>query len=70
MLEVIFRRMAGPGPEIPWRIRLHAWLIKPFSGARWRMVWVRYWESQGISEEQQMEWAAEAEAREAEEETK
>jgi hypothetical protein len=31
------------------------------------MVWVRYWESQGISEEQQMEWAAQAEAREDEE---
>jgi hypothetical protein len=45
---------------IPWRVRAHArivyWLWRP----AWRGVWVRYWESQGISEEQQMEWAAEA----------
>lgn len=32
------------------------------------MVWVRYWESQGISEEQQMEWSAKELAREAAEE--
>lgn len=55
------------GPEIPWQVKLHARLVKPFSAARWRMVWVRYWESQGISEEQQMEWADEGHAREAEE---
>jgi hypothetical protein len=28
------------------------------------MVWVRYWESQGISDEQQMEWADRELARE------
>ena len=50
--------------EIPLRVRLHAGLVKPFSAERWRMVWVRYWESQGISEEQQMEWAAEERGRE------
>jgi hypothetical protein len=58
--------VAGPG--IPWHVQLHAWLIKPFSKARWRMVWVRYWESQGIPEDQQMEWSAKELAREAEEE--
>ena len=42
---------------IPLRVRLHARLVRPFSGRRWRRVWVRYWESQGISEEQQMEWS-------------
>jgi hypothetical protein len=57
------------GPDIPWHVKLHAGFIKPFSAARWRMVWVRYWESQGISEEQQMEWAAEELAREAAEES-
>jgi hypothetical protein len=43
---------------IPRRVRLRARLVYPFSKSRWRMVWVRYWESQGISEEQQMQWAA------------
>jgi hypothetical protein len=47
-------------------VRLHARVLWPISKRRWRMVWVRYWESQGISEEQQMEWAAEERAREAE----
>jgi len=23
------------GPEIPWHVRLHASLVKPFSKARW-----------------------------------
>jgi hypothetical protein len=54
--------------EIPLRVRLHARLwnpvsfLPPISGWRWRRVWVHYWETQGISEEQQMEWAAEADA--------
>lgn len=48
--------------EIPWHVRVHARMVWPFSKTRWRIVWVRYWESQGISEEQQMQWAAEAEA--------
>jgi hypothetical protein len=52
------------GPEIPWRVKLHARLVWPFSKARWRMVWVRYWESQGISEDEQMEWTAMETARE------
>jgi hypothetical protein len=43
---------------IPLRVRLHARLIWPFSKSRWRRVWVRYWESQGISEDEQMRWAA------------
>jgi hypothetical protein len=51
-------------PGIPLRVRIHARLLWPFSKKRWRMVWVRYWESQGISEEQQMEWAAEERERE------
>ena len=29
------------------------------------MVWVRYWESRGVSEETQMDWAAHAEAEDA-----
>ena len=57
--------MSDPG--IPLRVRLHAWLIHPFSKTRWRAVWVRYWESQGISEEQQMRWAAEAQAADTQE---
>ena len=52
---------------IPWHVRLHACIVKPFSKAQWRMVWVRYWESQGISEEQQMQWAAEMRAAEDQE---
>jgi len=39
---------------------MHAWIVYPFSATRWRAVWVRYWESQGISEDTQMQWAAEA----------
>jgi hypothetical protein len=55
---------------IPLRVRLHAKLwnpvgfLPPISGRRWRRVWVRYWETQGISEEQQMEWADEERSRE------
>jgi hypothetical protein len=47
------------GGVIPWRVRLHAQLIRPFLKSRWRRVWIRYWESQGVSEEEQMRWAAE-----------
>ena len=53
-----------PNTGIPWRVRLRARLWWPISKTRWRGVWVRYWESQGVSEEQQMEWAADAEAAE------
>lgn len=55
------------GPKIPLRVRLHAKLLWPFSKSRWRQVWVDYWESQGISEEQQMRWGAENIEREGEE---
>lgn len=54
--------------RIPWSVRLHAALVKPFSGARWRRVWVRYWESQGISEAEQMRLADESDARPARDE--
>jgi hypothetical protein len=50
--------------EIPWhatlRARLIWWLWKP----AWAGYWVRYWESQGIPEDTQMEWAAKETARE------
>jgi hypothetical protein len=62
--EAISEVRSVDGPGIPWHVSLHARLIRPFSKARWRMVWVRYWESQGISEEEQMEWAAMETARE------
>jgi hypothetical protein len=55
---------------IPLRVRLHAALVKPISGERWRAVWVRYWESQGIPEARQMEWAAEESAREEADESR
>jgi hypothetical protein len=51
--------MAG----IPLRVRLHAWIVKPFSEDRWRAVWVHYWESQGINEDEQMRLADEADER-------
>ena len=54
------------GTAIPWRVRLHARLWYPFSKTRWRAVWVRYWESQGIPEDIQMEWADEADEAAAE----
>ena len=44
--------------------KIHARLWHPFSKSRWRRVWVRYWESQGIPEEVQMRWADEADAEE------
>lgn len=44
---------------IPWHVTLRGkllwWLWRP----AWRGFWVHYWESQDISEEQQMEWAEE-----------
>jgi hypothetical protein len=49
-----------PEEGIPWRVRFAARLWWPISKDRWRAVWVRYWESEGVSEEQQMEWADEA----------
>lgn len=49
---------------IPWHVRFRGWFLWRFWPARWRSFWVRYWESQGISEEQQMLWAAEAEEEE------
>jgi hypothetical protein len=49
---------------IPWHVRFRGWFFSCFWRSRFRVHWVRYWESQGISEEQQMEWAAEAEERE------
>jgi hypothetical protein len=49
--------------EVPRSVRLHATLVRPFGAARWRAVWVRYWESQGISVAEQMRMAAEADAR-------
>jgi hypothetical protein len=44
---------------IPIRVRVRARLLWFVSKPRWRTFWVRYWESQGVSEEQQMAWAAE-----------
>jgi hypothetical protein len=52
---------------IPWHVRLRGRLISWFWPSRFRAFWVRYWESQGISESEQMRWAAEAEAEENEE---
>jgi hypothetical protein len=49
---------------IPWHVRLRGWFYSRFWPSRFRDHWVRYWESQGISEEQQMEWAAEADEKE------
>jgi hypothetical protein len=49
------------GGGIPWHVKLRGWILARFYPRAWRGFWVRYWESQGISEEQQMEWAAEAE---------
>ena len=50
--------------QIPWHVTLRGrllwWLYRP----AWRGYWVRYWESQGISEGTQMDWAAQAEERE------
>jgi hypothetical protein len=57
MLAANLRYMSA---GIPWHIGLRARLIKPFFKTRWRAVWVRYWESECISEEEQMRWAAEA----------
>jgi len=50
---------------IPWHVRLRGSLLRRFRPGSWRAFWVRYWESQGISEEEQMEWAAEEDAAEA-----
>jgi hypothetical protein len=36
-------------------------LLRWFYPRGWRRFWVRYWESQGIPEDVQMRWAAEAE---------
>jgi hypothetical protein len=47
---------------IPWHVRLRGRVLWVFSKARWRSFWVRYWESQGISEETQMGWAGEENA--------
>lgn len=44
---------------IHWHVRLRGWFFSHFWPSRFRDHWVRYWESQGISEEEQMEWAAE-----------
>jgi hypothetical protein len=46
--------------DIPWHIRLHGRLLLWLWPSRFRAFWVRYWESQGISEDEQMQWAAEA----------
>jgi hypothetical protein len=45
---------------IPWHVRLRGKLLLWFYPRGWRSFWVRYWESQGISEETQMQWAREA----------
>jgi hypothetical protein len=50
--------------RIPWRVRLHARLARSISATRWRAVWVRYWDSEGVSGQTQMQWAAEAQAEE------
>ncbi len=44
---------------------MHVRLVWPFSRTRWRAVWVRYWESQGISENEQMRMADDAAERES-----
>lgn len=44
---------------------MHVRLVWLFSRTRWRAVWVRYWESQGISENEQMRMADDAAERES-----
>jgi hypothetical protein len=44
---------------------MHARLVCPFPTTRRRAVWVRSWESQGISENEQMRLADDAEERES-----
>jgi hypothetical protein len=53
-------------------VNLRAWVLRPFWRSRerepsraWALFWRRYWESQGVSSEQQDEWIAEAEAGES-----
>jgi hypothetical protein len=52
------------GSGIPWHVRFRAKLLRHVWPDGWRRVWIRYWESQGISEETQMQWATEADERE------
>ena len=47
---------------IPWHVRLRGRFYSRFWPSRFRAQWVRYWESQGISEEEQMRMVAEADA--------
>jgi hypothetical protein len=65
------RRIFRPSPvvppmteDIPWHVYFRARLLWLFYRGARRGFWVRYWESQGINEEQQMRWAAEADEEE------
>jgi hypothetical protein len=49
---------------IPWHVYARARFLWLFRRSHWRDFWVRYWESQGIPEDEQMEWAAMETARE------
>ena len=49
-------------PGAPWHVTLRGNLLWLLWRPAWRGYWVRYWESQGIFEEEQMQWAAEEDA--------
>src|SRR5918999_2380501 len=51
--------------DIPRRVRVKASVLWAFWRRRWRDHWVTYWESQGMSEEEQMELALAEETRQA-----
>jgi hypothetical protein len=50
---------------IPWHVSVRARTLKLFSDQAWANYMRRYWESQGISWEEQMALAEEVEAQEA-----
>jgi hypothetical protein len=45
--------------SIPWRVGMHARLVRPFSETRWRAVWLQYWKSQGVPEDERRQLAEE-----------